>query len=326
MSLVKQNSTSALPFSYIRLKPGLMILPLVMLMLAYCQSEVTQGSAQKSDTTARLAIMTAFSPEMDQLISQTQVSGQYEINGHIFTTGTLAGHPVVLFLSGTSMVNAAMNTQAVLDHFEVSGIVFSGIAGGVNPSLHIGDVVVPAEWAEYQEQVFARQKGTEWDTGSHSSAYGHFGMMFPQPVTVTRTGGALNASVDKFWFDVDSKMLDTAKQAAAGLVLDDCPLVGTCLADKPQVKVGGRGVSGPTFVDNAEYRQWVWENFQVDALDMRSAAVAHVAYVNKIPFLAFRSLSDLAGGGPGSNELLTFFQLASTNSARAVLAFLQKYP
>ncbi|RPI92993.1 MAG: phosphorylase, partial [Chloroflexi bacterium] len=61
-------------------------------------------------------------------------------------------------------------------------------------------------------------------------------------------------------------------------------------------------------------------------LDMESAAVAHVAYVNNVPFIAFRSLSDLAGGGPGENEISTFFQLAADNSANVVIAFLERLP
>jgi len=89
--------------------------------------------------------------------------------------------------------------------------------------------------------------------------------------------------------------------------------------------VGGNGVSGPTFVDNAAYRKWVWDTFQADALDMETAAVAHVADVNRVPYIAFRSLSDLAGGGPGENELPTFFQLAAENSAGVVMAFLEEW-
>jgi adenosylhomocysteine nucleosidase len=58
---------------------------------------------------------------------------------------------------------------------------------------------------------------------------------------------------------------------------------------------------------------------------METAAVAHVAYVNDVPFIAFRSLSDLAGGGPGANEIDIFFQLASDNSAEVVLTFLQAW-
>ncbi len=39
-------------------------------------------------------------------------------------------------------------------------------------------------------------------------------------------------------------------------------------------------------------------------------------------FIAFRSLSDLAGGGAGSNEIATFFLLAANNSAGVVEGFL----
>ncbi len=74
-----------------------------------------------------------------------------------FTTGTLEGKPVVLFLSGISMVNATMNAQRVLDRFHITHIVFSGIAGGVNPALHIGDVTVPAQWGQYLEVLMARE-------------------------------------------------------------------------------------------------------------------------------------------------------------------------
>ena len=58
--------------------------------------------------------------------------------------------------------------------------------------------------------------------------------------------------------------------------------------------------------------------------DLASAScdTATVAYANGLPFIAFRSLSDLAGGDSGANELTTFFQLASDNSASVVQQFL----
>ena len=59
---------------------------------------------------------------------------------------------------------------------------------------------------------------------------------------------------------------------------------------------------------------------------MESAAVAQVAYANSIPFIAFRSLSDLAGGGEGENEMGTFMSLASDNSASVVTAFIAALP
>jgi len=55
---------------------------------------------------------------------------------------------------------------------------------------------------------------------------------------------------------------------------------------------------------------------------METAAVATVAYVNNVPFIGFRSLSDLAGGDAGKNEAAVFFRLAAENSAKVVLAYL----
>ncbi len=298
------------------------ILLLICCLLGFQNAPVVISSSE-IDATPRLAIISAFQPEEDAFLSVVQGAKRYQVNGRTVTMGKLGGRNVVIFLSGTSMVNAAMNTQAVLDHFHITGIVFSGVAGGVNPSLHIGDVVVPQAWAEYQEQVFARETfDHSWDVGYHSRQYGNYGMMFPQAARITRVGSPDQES-EQFWFAADPNLLKIARQAAQQVQLDRCPTLGPCLAQLPRVIVGGRGVSGATFVDNAAYRQWVWNTFQADALDMESAAVAHVAYTSGVPFIAFRSLSDLAGGGPGSNEIPMFLMVAANNSSKLVIEFLK---
>ena len=53
----------------------------------------------------------------------------------------------------------------------------------------------------------------------------------------------------------------------------------------------GRSVSGDQFIDQAG-RSSIIEKFNPDCVDMESAAVAHVCYVNQIPFLALRAISD----------------------------------
>ena len=63
-----------------------------------------------------------------------------------FVTGRVEGHDVVLVLSGMSMVNAAMTAQMAIDRYNLRAILFSGVAGGVDPSLNIGDVVVAERW------------------------------------------------------------------------------------------------------------------------------------------------------------------------------------
>ncbi len=148
-------------------------------------------------------------------------------------------------------------------------------------------------------------------------------MMFPQPVEVANG----NEQPEKRrWFPVDAQLLSIARTVAGTVRLSDCPADNKCLPHQPNVIVGGNGVSGQSFVDNAAFRGYVQKTFGAEVLDMESAAVAHVAYANKTPFIAFRSLSDLAGGGAGRNELGTFFQLASANSATVVEAFLKALP
>jgi adenosylhomocysteine nucleosidase len=68
----------------------------------------------------------------------------------------------------------------------------------------------------------------------------------------------------------------------------------------------------------------VAETFDARVLHMESAAMAHVAYANGVPFVAFRSLSDLAGGGEGENQMGTFLELAADNAATVVRAFLRE--
>jgi adenosylhomocysteine nucleosidase len=292
------------------------ILLCLVLALAGC------ASVPAVDTTARIAVMSAFPAELALLESHVQGARKQSINGVEFTAGTLQGKPVVLFLSGISMVNASMNTQLALDRFKVSHVVFSGIAGGVNPDLKIGDVVVASRWSEYLESLFAREVAPgRYDPGSKSGIdLPNYGMIFPRPVGVR--SAAKPGGEKRQWFDADRAMLQVARQAAASVKLDSCDAQKHCLDHTPRIVIGGNGVSGQAFVDNAAFRKYAFATFHANVLDMETAAVAHVAYANGVPFIAFRSLSDLAGGDEGENQMNIFFKLAADNSARVLLAFL----
>ena len=242
-----------------------------------------------------------------------------------FATGTLEGHEVVLFLSGISVVNAAMTVQLALDHFAIERIVFSGIAGGVDPGLNIGDVVIADRWGQYLEMLFAREVDDGWMTMPFFEyPYANFGMMFPRSVTVLRPG--TEEPETRFWFPVDEALLASAGSAANDVTLAHCTAEDRCLDRAPRIVVGGSGVSGGAFIDNAAFRAWAFETFGARVLDMESAAVAHVAYANDVPFIAVRSLADLAGGGEGANQMEAFLGLAAGNAAAVVKALLRAMP
>ncbi|MDX3900052.1 MAG: 5'-methylthioadenosine/S-adenosylhomocysteine nucleosidase [Sphingobium sp.] len=132
--------------------------------------------------------MTAFPPERAALEASITHRKDRKVNGVTVTLGKLRGRNVLLVESGVSMVNAAMTTQWLIDRFRLRRIVFSGIAGGVDPALHIGDVVVADSWTQYMETTLARQ-GAD---GRYAPAFrtpGNdlhgFGMMFPRDALVT---------------------------------------------------------------------------------------------------------------------------------------------
>ena len=301
-------------------------LALVVTGLLACARPAPRVAPLPAADVPRVAIISAFDPELEVLRRATRITGTRVVNGRTHWLGTLAGHDVVLLLSGFSMVNAAMTTQALLDRYDIRGIVFSGVAGGVNPSRHVGDVTVPAQWGNYQENVFARETPTGFAPARVTTPYANFGMMFVQGTSVSMRGSPPDSLERRFWFGADSAALAAARQVAQSVTLRRCLAPDNCLAHEPTVVVGGNGVSGPTFVDNAAYREWAWRTFQAEALDMETAAVAVVAHENRVPFIAFRSLSDLAGGSAGPNEARTFLSLAAGNSAAVVMRWLEVMP
>ena len=288
--------------------------------LALLLAAAAPAAAQTLDDTPRLAVVSAFAPEWEALRAALDGPEEHDVHGVRFVAGTLEGRPVVLFLSGVSMVNAAMTTQMALDRFAVEGIVFSGIAGGVDPALDVGDVVVAERWGPYLDGVFARETEDGFALPPWmESDFAPHGMIFTRGVEVVREGAAEPEA--RFWFPVDAGWLETARAVAAEVTLEDCGGDGACLSEAPEIVVGGHGVSGTVFVDNAAFREHVFDTFEARVLDMESAAVAQVAAVNGVPFIAFRSLSDLAGGGDAENEMPVFLGIAAQNSAAVVRAF-----
>jgi adenosylhomocysteine nucleosidase len=285
------------------------------------------AQAQRLDATPRTVVMTAYTPEYDALAGAVTDRHAYAVNGTRFLAGMLEGKPVLLMQSGVSVVNAAMTTQQVIDRFVVRRIVFSGIAGGVDPALHIGDVVVPADWGQYLEASFARETPQGWKPPETiAGAPPNWRFIFPRGTRVTRADGS---QVRMFTIPVDPALLALANKVVPGLTLSACVEVSgrrQCLPRAPQVVVGGTGVTAGIFADNAEFRQYLFAAWHARVLDMESASVIQVAYANAVPAIVFRSLSDLAGGDADANRMMTFEQLAAINSARVVRAYLAALP
>lgn len=278
---------------------GLAVILFLLVFVSGCASP--QRTTDDGQPTIRfIAIMSAYAPETEANEAAFLKGGQLvkvtTINGVPFKHVKFEGRDLLLFPSGVSMVNAAMTTQLALERFPISHVLFAGIAGGINPAHHIGDVVVPDKWFHHSEAVYANPKpdGSGYVLPEYFKApYTNFGFMFPDYVWTVRDGMTKPAKQE--FFAADPALLAAAKRALKSVP----PLVyGNRRAE---VSVGGNGIAGPVFMDNREYRKWAFNVWKADCLDMESTAIAQVCWANKKPFLIVRSLSDLAGGQEGVN-------------------------
>ena len=68
-----------------------------------------------------------------------------------------------------------------------------------------------------------------------------------------------------------------------------------CKQEIPEIGVHvGRVVSGDQFVSDREKKNWLLKTFQGYCTEMEGAAIAQTAYLNQIPFLIIRAISDKA--------------------------------
>jgi adenosylhomocysteine nucleosidase len=69
--------------------------------------------------------------------------------GITYFQGRLHGKTVILCKSGVGKVNASICTQILVDHFSVDHVIFTGVAGGVDPDLNIGDIVISEDCRQH---------------------------------------------------------------------------------------------------------------------------------------------------------------------------------
>ena len=79
----------------------------------------------------------------------------------------------------------------------------------------------------------------------------------------------------------------------------------------------GKIASGDIFCRDIKMKEKIREKFNCDCVEMEGAAVAQVCYLNKIPFIVIRSISDIPNG---KNEIdfNEYLELASKNCAEFI--------
>ena len=91
---------------------------------------------------AKIGIIGAMELEVDALKAAMEVKNTVTRAGMEFKEGTLNGADVVVVRSGIGKVNAALCVQILVDLFQITHVINTGVAGSLNADLEIGDILI----------------------------------------------------------------------------------------------------------------------------------------------------------------------------------------
>ena len=218
---------------------------------------------------SRIALVSAMHEELAAVLVRMPDEHKTVVAGREFWVGHWQGHEVVAVLSRIGKVAAATTATTLIERFGVSRIVFTGVAGGLAPHVHVGDVVVAREFIQHDMDASP---------------------LFPRH-EVPLTG------MTRFAADI---ALSGALAAAAPLALQDMlaslPQAEWLNLDLANAQVHqGLIASGDRFVSQTLESQ-VLQRELPDALavEMECAAMAQVCHDYGVPLAAVRTISDRA--------------------------------
>jgi adenosylhomocysteine nucleosidase len=195
-----------------------------------------------------------------------------------FHIGKINDIDVIAAECGIGKVNAAITSTILISHFDCKSIIFSGVAGGLNPKFNIGDVIIA-------DKLIQHDYGAIVDGEVYSSLPGSF--------------PSLEDTTDSISFEMSDPMRDYIKSH---------------LGKDVQF---GTIITGDTYLSCSQTREMFHTQFDADAVEMEGAAIAQTCCQCNVPFIVVRVLSDLAGEN-SHTDFDTFVDDSSKKSATVV--------
>lgn len=219
-----------------------------------------------------IGLLCAIPEELEHLRTLMTTTSTRELAHIRFDEGVLDGHRVVLAGSGMGKVNAAIVTTLLAESFGCRVIVFSGVAGGLDPALHIGDVVIA-------DRIVQHDVGRIENDALLRYQAGHVSFINP---------------TDALGYSMDTELLARVRDSLAGVVL---PSLSNAAGgrDRPPRITYGTILTGDQYVHCEITRQRLHRELDASAVEMEGGAVAQVCGTVGIPWIVIRALSDLAG-------------------------------
>lgn len=231
--------------------------------------------------TPTIAIIGALEKEVRQIYAEVEHGTAADEAGLKIVGGTYHGFNLVATTAGMGTVNAAAAAQHLISAHGAHAVIFSGIAGGLNPALHIGDVVV-GERLRYLDTDTALV--AESAPGLEEFASSDFLVDLAEEALVAF--GYVNAALD----GAAAEGADAARATAEASPFRRFARAGS--PDEPARYLRGIIATGDRFVSGTAMRAAAIEATHADCVEMEGAAIAHVAAKNGVDCLVLRAISD----------------------------------
>ncbi len=200
-----------------------------------------------------VGIIGAMEVEVEAILEAAENVTAKERASMKFYEGTLSGVPFVAAQCSPGKVNSALCAQAMADHYGPRLILNIGVAGGIGPDVHIGDVVIATHCVQYDYD------GTP------------LGDLRLGEIELPPEGRKVRD------FPCDREISEKLQKAAEALY-------GRCHL--------GAIATGDRFVADPAFGRWLHETFGALACEMEGASIAHACLLNRIPCAVLRTISD----------------------------------
>jgi adenosylhomocysteine nucleosidase len=243
-----------------------------------------------------VAILGAFADEIQMLENKLTDKQVIKTGGIPFSRGFLNGKYVILAYTGIGKVNAAMTTTLVITHFNPTGVIFTGIAGSVNPDLHPTDVVIAETCVQHDLNI-----------------------IYNDSVVSYRVTNPVTGEENPVSYESNKQWLKYLKDHVGDIHLLPYEIEGQVY--HPEVRFGIIA-TGDAFIASDRKKTELLKRFQADAVEMEGGAIAQICYQQNIPFIIIRSISDSADKN-AQMDLEKFLSVAAENANRVVLELLK---
>lgn len=218
------------------------------------------------NTIAIIGAMPSELADIRRMLGEAEIK---HISGFDIYVNNYKGKTIVNACCGIAKVNAAVCTQVITDNFHPDCIINAGIAGGMNSSVKVCDIVISTEVLPHDLDL-------------------HFLKDYPPYCGV---------------FKSDEGLMSAAEKVCAEFGVNS---------------FRGRIVSGEAFISDNNVKADIQKRFEPHAVDMESAAVGHCCFLNDMPFVSVRCISDNADD-EGAMSFDEFEKIAAKRVAEIVL-------